>query len=130
MGCRSDYMEPTELEVKLAKVFAFLDELETGKLKKNAAYSGYDERVYGKSTHKILDQKTAELCSKIKELENISSGTISIYSLELQIWWRDHQEFDRKRLEEESSNAELNKLKEVALSKLTSFEKKLLGLEK
>lgn len=123
-------MEPTDSEKELAKVFAFLDELDTGKLKKNHAYAGYDFRAYNKATKERLDEKTAELCSKIKELEELNPKAISIYSLELQIWWRDHQEFDRKRLEEEYSNAELNKLKEVALSKLTSFEKKLLGLEK
>lgn len=54
---------------------------------------GFDKRVYSKTiTKEDLDEKTAELCSKLKEIEDVSK-----YSLELQMWWRDHQIADQKR---------------------------------
>lgn len=51
------------------------------------------------------------------------------YSLEMQIWWRDHQEKDREREKEESEKAERNKVREAALSKLSKEEKEALGLK-
>lgn len=96
MPCNSDYMNPTNMEVNLSKVYAFLDELDTGKLSDEFHTSlGYDKRVYGipsKATKSHLDEKVAELCSRLRKVKNVKK-----YSLEMQMWWRDHQEADRKR---------------------------------
>lgn len=42
---------------------------------------------------KYLDKLTSELCSKLKTTD------VTKYSLELQMWWRDHQEADRNRID-------------------------------
>ena len=97
MGCRSDYMEPTMHETENAKVLAIIEELKTGKLPSWYGNGSYTE-VYSLTTQKILDTNTEKLCSALQKL---SKKKISESSLELQMWWRDHQEADKKRIKEE-----------------------------
>ena len=121
MPCNSDYMKPNENEKNLSIVYGLLDELETGKLPSNFG-DNYDKRVYCKSlSNEHLDQKTEELCSKLQNED------VTKYSLEMQMWWRDHQIADKRRLEQEISNQKDEDEKKKALSKLTDYEKELLG---
>jgi hypothetical protein len=69
-----------------------------------------------------IDQHTAMLC------EFCQSNDVSKCSLELQIWWRDHQKADKDRLEREQEAIKTRKEKNAALEKLTDYERKLLGL--
>lgn len=118
MPCNSDHMNASGAEKELSAIYGFLDELKTGTLKKDYD-SGYDKRAYNKATKEHLDQKTAELCSKLQNTD------VTKHSLEMQIWWRDHQKHDCKRLQKEMSEATD---REAALSKLTPYERNLLGI--
>jgi hypothetical protein len=122
MGCNSDYMEANQSEKNLSVVYGLLDELENGKLPSNFG-NGYDKRVYNKGLSKEhLDEKTEELCSKLQNTD------VSKFSLEMQMWWRDHQKADKDRLEKEMSEQKDKEVKEIALSKLSDYERKLLGI--
>lgn len=122
MPCNSDYMEPNQHEINLSIVYGLLDELETGKLPTNFG-DGFDKRVYNKGLSKEhLDQKTEELCSKLQQTD------VTKYSLEMQIWWRDHQKADAERLQKEIDEKKNAEEKEAVLAKLTTYERRLLGL--
>lgn len=123
MPCRSDYMEATNLEIELAKVFQLIDEL-NGKNWKEFG-DGYDKRVYGNASQEKLDVKTEELCSKLQE---INPKNFYIYSLELQMWWRDHQKTDGERVRKELEDKKTEKDRQKALLKLSPYEKRLLNL--
>lgn len=100
MPCNSDYLGPTDLELKLSHVRGLLDEVETGALPDGFGPGYIDDSIYhlsNRTLKKELDKATAELCSSLKELE--AMGGIHAYSLELQLWWRDHKLADAARLE-------------------------------
>lgn len=122
MPCRSDYMEATPLEVEMSIVLALLEELKTGKLPDYYNH-GEDHRVYGCSTKTMLDEKTAELCKKLR-----TTARIYKLSLELQVWWRNHQEFDRRRMRQEVLALGTEADRRIALKKLTPKERRLLGI--
>ena len=122
MPCNSDYLEPTPREKALSVVYGLLDEIKTGKLPKNFG-RGFDDRIYNKGLKKEhLDEKVVELCEKLQKTD------VTKYSLEMQIWWRDHQKADKERINEELKVAKKDKDKKKAMSKLTPYERKLLGL--
>ena len=119
MPCNGEYMNPHEREKNLSVIYGLLDELKTGKLPKNFG-DGYDERIYNKGlSQEHLNEKTEELCGILQNTD------VSKFSLEMQIWWRDHQKADKKRLSQESKEEARKK----ALSKLTAYERKLLGIK-
>jgi hypothetical protein len=114
-------MDPTQFEKNLSEVYQLLDELKTGELSENFG-NGYDDRVYNKGLSKShLDKKTAELCSLLKKTD------VTKYSLEMQMWWRDHQKADKERLLAERQKRQDKKEIKEALAKLTEKERKLLG---
>jgi hypothetical protein len=123
MPCNSDYLSPTQSEINLSVVYGLLDELNLGQLPKNFG-QGSDPRVYNRHLSKNhLDEKTEELCSKLQAIDDVSK-----YSLELQIWWRDHQKADAERLAKELKDIKDEEVKTSALAKLNPYERKLLGL--
>lgn len=125
MPCNASYMDPTSMEINLSKVYALLDEVKTGKLKKDWN-SGFDPRVYNQGLEQShLDEKTEELCGK---LQKIGPRKLKQFSLELQTWWRDHQEADKERLKSEMKAKRNEKARQKAIEKLTPYERKLLGL--
>lgn len=71
------------------------------------------------------DKHINKLC---KQLTLMSPAKIRNCSLELQIWWRDHQIADKLREERERKEMQERKERETILKKLTSREKKILGL--
>lgn len=90
MPCNSDYMNPSNEEVDLSKVYSLLDEISTSKLDKSN-YNGYHPKAYGLSSKDKLDKAVAKLCNILKKID------VKNYSLEMQIWWRDHQIADKNR---------------------------------
>lgn len=92
MPCDSSYMEPNDFEINLSRVYQLLDELDGIQLPKNYG-TGNDKRVYMRNLpNEILDVKTRELCTRLKHEPDVTK-----YSLEMQIWWRDHQKADLER---------------------------------
>lgn len=122
MPCNSDYLNPTDLEINLSKVYQLLDELDGKKLPKSFG-DGYDKRVYSQGLNKIdLDLMVSKLCGQLKKVKDISK-----YSLELQLWWREHREADKERIVEEKKERNKKRLKKQALGKLSKKEKEALG---
>lgn len=122
MGCRSDYMEPTQFEIENSKVLALLEELKTNILP-NYYGDGSFHKVYGLSNQSIVDKNTKKLCTLLQKKKDISK-----MSLEMQLWWRDHQALDKKRITEELAQKKTEKAKQTAIAKLTPLERELLGL--
>ena len=124
MACDSSYMEPNSLEVELSKVVQLLDELDGKPLSKNYG-TGYDSRVYSQNVSKEqADLWVSTLCAKLTKL----GKKVKKYSLEMQIWWRDHQIADKARIEEEKRQKADEIFRANALKKLTPAERKRLGL--
>lgn len=119
MPCNSDYMEPTGKEVALSQVACLLDELD-GKPINRSHWNGNHPAVYSKAFNG--DKLVAELCSRLQKTD------VTKHSLEMQIWWRDHQAADKARLEREIKQQKLAKRKAAAVAKLTPYERRLLGL--
>lgn len=123
MPCNSEYMNPNNSEQELSRVACLLDELK-GKRWNQGQWSGYHERVYCKGLtigSPKANKMVAELCSKLKKVD------VTKYSLEMQIWWRDHQAADREREKQEARERKEAKLREKALAKLSPAEKAALG---
>ena len=104
----------------MSKVACLLDELDGKKRINQDHWRGYHPRVYSQRFN--ADEMTAELCSRLQGVN------VSDYSLEMQIWWRDHQEADKQRAKESLAKAKTEKQRKAALGKLTPHERKLLGL--
>ena len=111
MGCRSDYLAPTAREIESSRLI---------KLLKECGLYGNDAPYYGE-TDKV-DAHTKSLC------EFCQVNDVSNYSLELQLWWRDHKIADEKRLKLDASLVKVKKDRDELISKLSEYERNLLGL--
>jgi hypothetical protein len=120
MPCKCDYMEASGLEVQLSRVACLLDELD-GKQWDSSHWRGYHPAVYNKPVVNG-NKMVSELC------ERLQSADVTKYSLELQMWWRDHQKADKERVEHELARTQHAAERDAAISKLTPYERKLLGL--
>lgn len=127
MPCDSSYMEPDPRESESARVRGFLREiglppkspdLDAG----GNSYPSYvkQDSIYG--NYQTLTEDTAALC------EWCSAHDVSKQSLELQIWWRDHQRADLQREKAREADEHLAELKRQAILKLTPDERRALGL--
>lgn len=124
MPCNSDYMRPTSKEVYLSKVAYLLEELNGKQIPNEDVFnSGCHPRVHSFSDKEEQDNMVRELCERLQDKD------IKKYSLEMQIWWRDHQIEDEKRVRLEIERAKNKKEKDKALSKLTEYERKILGIK-
>lgn len=121
MPCNSDYMEANSLEREISKVHCLLDELD-GKEWSNSDWNGYHPKVYCRVNRELADKLVRKLCSKLK------TADVTKYSLEMQMWWRDHQEADAAREQHEQDKKIEAEKRAAALAKLTDEEKELLGL--
>ena len=125
MPCSSSHMDSTLLEQELSRVFAFLDEVNYKITEHSENFgSGYDDRVYGKATQRLLDYKTSLLCATITN----TSRPLSKFSLELQLWWRDHQRLDAARAKTKELALSNKSLRESGLAKLLPEEREALSL--
>lgn len=96
MPCISEYLSPNELEKEGSVLLCLLDELNTGRFNK-LHFKGYHPLIYTHfPTKEYIDSLTKRLCGKLKTINDISK-----YSLELQMWWRDHKHFDEQREKKE-----------------------------
>lgn len=121
MPCNSDYMKASNYEVEISRVACLLDELRGFPFKK-IHWNGYHPDVY--CQHVVDgDKLTRELCEKLQNID------VTEYSLEMQIWWRDHQRADEERIRKEIERQQTESDKQKALSKLSSYERRILGLE-
>jgi hypothetical protein len=123
MPCISDYTNANTLEKELSRVLMLTEELDTGMPvdRRSTDWEGYKDGVYNSGDlKKRTDEATANLCSRLQTTD------VSKYSLEMQVWWRDHQAADRAREEEEKATAEKAALRASAYSKLTPEEIKAL----
>ena len=126
MPCRSDEQEPNRIERKLSAVLCFLDELD-GKSYTTSDLSGYRKDVYCRSPSiDKLDSKTAELCGRLSKM---TQNKILQCSLELQIWWRDHQALDKKRKDEEAAKKEKELREEIKADATDILETYMKRLE-
>ncbi len=91
MPCDSSYLEPNAREKNLSKVVALQAELETGELPK---YYGRGMLPGGGYFDGDLDKEVEKLCTSLLKME---PAVILLCSLELQMWWRDHQVADQTR---------------------------------
>ncbi len=121
MPCNSDHMNASGYEKEISRVACLLDEL-AGKKWERSWRDGYHPRVYCKADKGLGDLMVNELC------EALQGRDVAQCSLEMQLWWRDHQTADKGRVERELEQAKTADEREAALAKLTPHERKLLGL--
>ncbi len=121
MPCNSDYLNANHMEVAISKVYCLLDELDGNGGPSGSSWYGYHPRVYSKHlTKEQCDSLVAELCGRLQELD------VTEYSLEMQMWWRDHQRADARRVEKELKEAKDAAAYEAAVAKLTPYELSLI----
>lgn len=103
----------------------------------------------GPSHSEVLFDEMAELCSEVgirpavrykqswsegndlmaaKLCKWCQSHDVKAQSLELQIWWRDHQKWDAKRKADEEAATRQEAERKTAIGKLTNAERKALGV--
>lgn len=122
MPCNSEHMNPTGIEEDTSKIFTLLDEIRTGKFIRRH-WEGYHPSVYGNAPvlgSKKLDILTRKLCKHLQENDPKQ------YSLEMQMWWRDHKAADRARVRREVRAEKRAKDRAKLLAKLTPYERSLL----
>jgi hypothetical protein len=112
MPCVSGYLEPNARECESMLVQSFLKEVGLRKTQPGE---------YGNPA--TLDADTERLC------DWCTLHDVSERSLELQIWWRDHQRADVERKKREAAEARERALVASALSKLTDAEIRALRVE-
>ena len=127
MPCRSDHMEPQPREVEMSRVLTLIDETRGKKFDKEN-YRGYHPNAYCQGpTQSELNEKTAYLCGHLREVEKRQD--ISKYSLELQMWWRDHKKADKRHAAEDREAARLARLRKAAAGRLTKKQREALGID-
>jgi hypothetical protein len=120
MPCNSDYMNANEFEINYSRVLCLLKEVKTSKpVNPNSSdWQGYHKKAYNFDDNKQdLDQAVKQLCEQIREI-----GDLHAFSLELQMWWREHEAADRLRLVREQRQAEERALADRALQKISRDE--------
>lgn len=122
MPCNSDYMRPGPYEISLSKVLALLGELDGQPIDPDTYGSGTGA-AYGNADKETLDRATAQLC------ERLLASDVTKHSLEMQMWWRDHQRADAERIALQKRIYSEETLRKAALRKLSAEERKALGVE-
>jgi hypothetical protein len=115
-------MNPTTIERDLSRVACLQDELDGIPIDPRY-WAGYHPRVYNESPCDA-DKLVADLCARLQKRD------VTQFSLEMQIWWRDHQHADQERIEKERRAVVEDMARDVALQKLTPAERELLGLDR
>lgn len=123
MPCNSDYLEATPFEIAASRVMALHDELDGKEIQSKSWWGNCDCEYCKRIGKDFLDSEVSRLCSRINALADVTQ-----YSLELQMWWRDHQAADIAREKQEAFEAKKQQIRESGLAKLTDEEKEALGL--
>jgi hypothetical protein len=79
--CNCDHLEPNQYEKESRKLMMLLKEV---------GLHEHDIPFYGEASS--IHEYTAMLC------EFCQTHDVTDYSLELQIWWRDHEKADQARI--------------------------------
>jgi len=123
MPCKSDgpYYDSVALAVIL--IYRHLDELADTFHPAFTPLGGSKFRHWEdlRACYGNLDKLTALLCERLRSVD------VTRYSLELQMWYRDHQAADKAREERVAKEDALEARKQAALAKLTDEERELLG---
>ena len=86
-----------------------------------ARLRGFTREAFGSvNPHADSEELTRDLCKWAR------TADVSRYSLELQIWWRDHQRWDRAREADDRAAKQSADLRQQALAKLTPAERRAL----
>lgn len=117
MPCVSGYLNHNARERESQRVLELIREARGMAFNHQNPFSEY----YGKVDE--LDADTAWLCDFCTRTD------LTKYSLELQMWWRDHQAADERRKSSEQAKIEAAKIRTQALGKLSPEEKAALGLK-
>lgn len=126
MPCACDYPDPTRREIELSHVRCLLEEVATGRAvdSQSVHWRGEHPQVYGKNVSETeADSLTRRLC------DHLSAVGAQRYSLEMQVWWRDHQKADRARAMVEAEAKEVAARRQLALDKLSDDDRAVLGLD-
>ena len=124
MPCNSDYLESDHKEVEMSHVCCLIDELDGQQSINRSHWDGYHPNVYNKHlSQRSQNQLVDKLCKRLQRRD------VTKLSLEMQIWWRDHQKADKARLQEEMKQLKDKKLRKAALAKLSPYEQQLLGVK-
>ena len=124
MPCNSDYLESDYKEIQMSRVCCLIDELDGQQSINRSHWDGYHPNVYNKHlSQRSQNQLVDKLCKRLQRRD------VTKLSLEMQIWWRDHQKADKARLQEEMKQLKDKKLRKAALAKLTPYEQQLLGVK-
>lgn len=116
MPCNSDHMKANSLEIKSSKLLCILEEIKNGKEIKPNAWRGYHSEAYdNKKTQEDCDEMAQEICDILTE-----KGAEK-FSLEVQMWWRDHQKADKARAELKA-NRKLERERKIDVLKKISPE--------
>lgn len=132
MPCRSDYMEASGKELESQRVCRFLiyiyglQDAPCAEWIQKAANDYYGNR-------ERLNEATALLCDCCRtmtqsERERIIYNAHDKTARDLACWFEKHQEWDKRRVEEEEGARAKAITKERALKKLTPEEMRALGL--
>lgn len=122
MGCRSDYMKPTQVESQMSIVACLLDEL-AGNKNPLKYIDGMHPKVYGENlSERKRDKMVANLCAKCQKVN------VTKQSLELQMWWRDHQKADVDRAKADTAKKKKKKDRTEALAKLSKKDRNALNI--
>lgn len=87
--------------------------------------SPFYEPPYAGTTQEKLDKIAAMLCVMCQYFE---SFMIPLPNKEIETWWSKHKKSDEKRVKAEIERLKLEDEKLKAISKLSPYERKLLGL--
>ena len=106
-------LNPTQRETDMLIVRQLLDELDGVKIGR------YRDRFisYAKAS-----ASAAELYNRLQEVD------VTQHSLEMQIWWRDHQEAGTERLRVQLTRKRRGADRKELIGKLTTYERDLLDL--
>jgi len=89
-------------------------------------YSYYSEYM---SLKNELDRVSRLLCWVLQNNKNVIDFESSIKNdKDLTKWWEQHQKIDKERMERLEAEKKKQQLKKMALSKLTTEERKALGI--
>lgn len=122
MPCDCSHLKADSREIELSRIFCVIDNINHMDIEPQW-WSGYHPKAYGKRiSHEKADKHIEVACQHLQQAD------VTQYCLETQMWWRDHQAADKKKIATEIAKQKTDAEKLQALSKLTDYERSLLGL--
>lgn len=130
MSCHSEYLEQTSAEFenqRAAKLLCYVYEMRGDK--PGESLSAAASNIY------CIGDYTGPLCKALKDMgESGREDFFRTHCLDrtcrdLMDWWEEYEEADKRRIAQEKAQAEMKKLRERAMAKLSNKEKKILGLK-